>query len=175
VPDPQLHLHHLLIGLIGALDGAGRLRALDSLVLANYQPELEAEVMARRRPVDAEVAYAERQARRQGLPEPWRAEEGAIPRAIVVAEEPWASPALARTLSVAAASHLVAPPPVASVARRVDERERQLREQQEQAARRAAEQTEQARRAARRCQAQREGAERGPGGRASARSRPPSR
>src|SRR5438876_5834693 len=40
VPDPQLHLHYLLIG---ALVASGQLRALDSKVLADYQAELAAE------------------------------------------------------------------------------------------------------------------------------------
>jgi conjugative relaxase-like TrwC/TraI family protein len=39
-PDPQLHLHYLLIG---ALDEKGQLRALDSKVLADYRAELDAE------------------------------------------------------------------------------------------------------------------------------------
>src|SRR5207244_6678805 len=40
VPDPQLHLHYLLIG---ALDEGGWMRALDSKTLADYQAELSAE------------------------------------------------------------------------------------------------------------------------------------
>src|SRR5207253_6246776 len=40
VPDPQLHLHYLLIG---ALDASGQMRALDSKTLADYQAELAAE------------------------------------------------------------------------------------------------------------------------------------
>jgi conjugative relaxase-like TrwC/TraI family protein len=40
VPDPQLHLHYLLIG---ALDASGKLRALDSFTLAQYRAELAAE------------------------------------------------------------------------------------------------------------------------------------
>jgi hypothetical protein len=44
------------------------------------------------------------QQRTAHLPEP-----GAVPRAYVVATEPWASPALTRGLSVAAESHLVVP------------------------------------------------------------------
>jgi conjugative relaxase-like TrwC/TraI family protein len=40
VPDPQLHLHYLLIG---ALDESGKLRALDSYTLTQYRAELAAE------------------------------------------------------------------------------------------------------------------------------------
>jgi conjugative relaxase-like TrwC/TraI family protein len=40
VPDPQLHLHYLLIG---ALDASGKLRALDSKILTEYRAELAAE------------------------------------------------------------------------------------------------------------------------------------
>ncbi|MBO0837916.1 MAG: relaxase domain-containing protein, partial [Actinobacteria bacterium] len=40
VPDPQLHMHYLLIG---ALDEAGKLRALDSYTLTQYRAELAAE------------------------------------------------------------------------------------------------------------------------------------
>jgi TrwC relaxase len=39
-PDPQLHLHYLLIG---ALDDSGKLRALDSKILTQYRAELAAE------------------------------------------------------------------------------------------------------------------------------------
>jgi conjugative relaxase-like TrwC/TraI family protein len=40
VPDPQLHVHNLLIG---AVDERGRLRALDSLPIMRYKAELDAE------------------------------------------------------------------------------------------------------------------------------------
>jgi conjugative relaxase-like TrwC/TraI family protein len=40
VPDPQLHLHFLLIG---ALNDKGRLQAFDSLQIARYQARLDAE------------------------------------------------------------------------------------------------------------------------------------
>jgi hypothetical protein len=82
------------------------------------RPELAADVEKRSRLVDADAAYAERQRRR----EEWvqrqttparraRVEPGTIPRAYVVADEPWASMALTRAASVAAESHLVTSPP----------------------------------------------------------------
>jgi conjugative relaxase-like TrwC/TraI family protein len=40
VPDPQLHMHNLLIG---AVDAKGKLRAFDSLAIMRYRAELDAE------------------------------------------------------------------------------------------------------------------------------------
>jgi conjugative relaxase-like TrwC/TraI family protein len=40
VPDPQLHVHNLLIG---ALDAGGRLRAIESRYVMEFQAEVEAE------------------------------------------------------------------------------------------------------------------------------------
>jgi hypothetical protein len=101
--------------------------------------ELEADLRERGRLVVAEEAHHQRVEHRLGIEAGVRerqdageltAEEAAerltrhdrhaeedvpVPRGIVVAEEPWASPELARSLSVAAESHLVSPPPEPAV------------------------------------------------------------
>jgi hypothetical protein len=81
--------------------------------------QLEADVRERGRLVIAEDAYRERVEHRQrSAVSGHRVEEHEpVGRGIVVAEEAWASPELTRSLSVAAESHLVAPPPHRVVAR----------------------------------------------------------
>jgi hypothetical protein len=101
--------------------------------------ELEADVRERGRMVVAEEAHQQRVEHRVGIEAGVRERQEAgeltpeeaaerltrhdrqaeedvpIRRGIVVAEEPWASPELARSLSVAAESHLVSPPPEPAV------------------------------------------------------------
>lgn len=68
--------------------------------------------------LQADAAYAARRQRRDEwlrhldpqTPARHLAEPGAIPRAYVVADEPWASAGMVRALSVAAESHLLIPP-----------------------------------------------------------------
>jgi conjugative relaxase-like TrwC/TraI family protein len=82
IPDPQLHLHYLLIG---ALDRAGQLRALDSKVLADYQAELDAEAqgylaeMLRERGFEVERTLVERETGRPRVT--W--EVKGVPRSLI--------------------------------------------------------------------------------------------
>ncbi len=108
----------------------------DRIVRAD--PAYESRVQRREAWLQAREPNDERSAH---MPEP-----GAIPRAYVVATEPWASGALTRAVSVAAESHLVVPHLRPGLASSVDAEAAQIRAaQEEQARQRSREQAERAR------------------------------